>query len=232
MFRLFCCFDPEEIEDVPGEIHSPTRSSNRTNIYRGSFAQQDQPIYAEANTPNIFHLFEEDPQQYTDTISNPNGTRGIRTRIDIDEIPPNTYVGEYTGDEIKKAQKELRIRNGQGGCIIALGSHENQPDVPLWIDGRNDDSNMLRLINNSCDDDKINIYYRKVLKNSLNNTGGIACIQAYTLKAIPPDTPVYIRFNHQMMNEVVPPQYRIHCFCQGFTGEGKDRHPICTTLMT
>ena len=72
----------------------------------------------------------------------------------------------------------------------------------------------------------------KVLKNSLNNTGGIAFIQAYTLKAIPPDTPVFIRFNHQMMNEVVPPQYRIQCFCKGFIGEGADRHPICTTLMT
>ena len=230
MFRLFCCFDVN-IEEDPEENLPNRRASTRPNRFQGSYAPQDQPIYAAPATPNIFHFFEED-LQFRDDISNRFGTRGLCTRHDVPEIPEQTYIGDYTGEVLTQEQKDIRIANGEGGYIIELGFNEQQENVPLWIDARNDNNNILRLINNNCDDSKVNIYYRKDLMNSTDNTGGIACVRAYTSKAIPPGTPVYIHFNHQLMHEVVPRQYRIPCFCQGFRGVGQNRHPQCATYMT
>ena len=224
MFRLFCCFDAD-IEDDPVEnIPFPPnnrRASTRPTRFQGSFAPQDQAIYNAPTTPNLFDCFEEE-LQFKDSISNPIGTRGLRTRDNIAEIPAETYIGDYTGTILTQDQKDARIANGQGGYIIELGFNEQEQDVPLWIDARGHANNILRLINNNCNDSKVNIYYRKDLINSDNNTGGIACIRAYISKAIPPGTQVFIRFNHQLMHQVVPNEHRIPCFCQGFRGVGQN----------
>jgi hypothetical protein len=231
MFRLFCCFDVGIPDDPEENVPPFQRHSTRSTRFQGSFAPQDQTIYDAPTTPNLFHFFEED-LQFKDTISNPIGTRGLRTRHDVPEIPAETYIGDYTGTILRQQQKDARIANGQGGYIIELGFNDQEQNVYLWVDAREDDNNILRLINNNCNDSKVNIYYRKEMINSTNNTGGIACIRAYTSKAIPPGTQVFINFNHQLMHQVVPIQHRIQCFCQGFHGEGQNRYPRCPTYMT
>ena len=73
------------------------------------------------------------------------------------------------------------------------------------------------------------MYFEKYYINGIN--GGIACLGAFTSRDIKEDEDLFFHAGHTLMNELVPVEYHIQCFCKGFKGVGVNKLPVCKTIM-